>query len=45
MIRKNEIMQQLIAHDMILDEIEERLTLIEKSLEKKTRKKNVKVSK
>lgn len=45
MISKQEIMKQLIAHDMILNEIDERLTVIEQELKKKGRKKNVKISK
>lgn len=44
-MRKQEIMLRLIEHEMLLDDLDERITLIEKQLNKKTRKKNVKVSK
>lgn len=44
-MRKQEIMLRLIEHEMLLDDLDERITLIEQQLEKKTRKKNVKVSK
>ena len=42
---KKEIMMRLIEHEMLLDDLDERITLIEQQLKKKTRKKNVKVSK
>lgn len=44
-MRKQEIMMRLIEHEMLLDDLDERITLIESQLKKKTRKKNVKVSK
>lgn len=44
-MRKQEIMLRLIEHEMLLDDLDERITLIEQQLKKKTRKKNVKVSK
>ena len=43
-MRKQEIMLRLIEHEMLLDDLDERITLIESQL-KKVGKKNVKVSK
>ena len=44
-MRKQEIMMRLIEHEMLLDDLDERITLIESQLKKKVSKKNVKVSK
>ena len=43
-MRKQEIMMRLIEHEMMLDDLDERITLIEQNL-KKGKKKSVKVSK
>lgn len=43
-MRKKDILMRLIEHEMMLDDLEERITLIEQNL-KKGKKKSVKVSK
>lgn len=44
-MRKKDILLSLVDHEILINDLDERLTVIEQELKKKGRKKNVKVSK
>lgn len=44
-MRKKDILLSLVDHEILISDLDERITIIEQELKKKGRKKNVKVSK